>query len=107
MKKIRIFVLTLLMVFMLSITVFADEMKSSSNLFLFNERINSTDEVKGDLYGFAQDINIKSIVGGDIISLGQQIDINSVAYSIIGYLLFKVNLFKDYPNGHSQKTSFN
>jgi len=76
-KKIRIFAMTLLMVFILSITVFADEIKSSSNLFLFNEKINSTDEVKGDLYGFAQDINIKSIVGGDIISLGQQIDINS------------------------------
>ncbi len=58
MKKIRIFVMTLLMVFILSITVFADEIKSSSNLFLFNERINSTDEVKGDLYAAGQDIVI-------------------------------------------------
>ncbi|HSQ88875.1 hypothetical protein [Romboutsia sp.] len=77
MKQIRVAIITVLMVFLLSITVFADGKNSASNLFLFSESVNTTNEVKGDIYAFAQDININNIVGGDVISGGQNIKIMS------------------------------
>lgn len=77
MKQIRVGIITILMMFLLSITVFADGKNSASNLFLFSDSVNSTNEVKGDIYAFAQDININNIVGGDVISCGQNIKIIS------------------------------
>lgn len=77
MKKTRICIFTMLMIIMLSITVFADGKRSSSNLFLFSDSANTTENVNGDVYAFAQDIKINSLVGGDVISCGQDITIKS------------------------------
>lgn len=77
MKKMRILILSLFIVIMLSITIFADEKSSSSNLFLFGEDVSSAEKVGGDIYAFAQDIDVSNVVNGDVISFGQKINIKA------------------------------
>lgn len=77
MKKKAFFILTLLMILLLTINVFADNMDSASNYLAFDEDINITKEVLGDVYSAGKNINVKDNVDGDVIGLGEIIDITS------------------------------
>lgn len=77
MKKIRVWVFSILIVVLLSITVFADESVTSSNMFLFGENAISEEQVVGDVYAFAKSIEVLENVNGDVISAGKDIIVKS------------------------------
>lgn len=77
MKRKGIFILTLLMTFLLTVNVFADNVDSASNYFAFDDNISITKEILGDIYSAGREIVVKDSVEGDIIALGETIDITS------------------------------
>lgn len=77
MKKIRVWIFSILIVTLLSITVFADESITSSNMFLFGDNAISREKVVGDVYAIAKSIEVLDDVNGDVISAGKDIIIKS------------------------------
>ena len=77
MKKKGVFILTLLMTLLLTVNVFADNIDSASNYLAFNEDINISKEVLGDIYSLGKIITVKDNVNGDVLALGENIDISS------------------------------
>lgn len=77
MKKIRVWIFSVLIIALLSITVFADDSITSSNLFLFGKDAKSQEKVIGDVYAFAKGVEVLESVNGDVISAGKDIDIKS------------------------------
>lgn len=77
MKKKGFFILTLLMILLLTVNAFADNVDSASNYFALNEDINISKEVLGDIYSAGKKITVKDNVNGDVIALGETINITS------------------------------
>ncbi len=77
MKKKGVFILTLLIMILLTVNVFADSIDSASNYFAFDEDVKISKEVLGDIYSAGRKIDIKDNVEGDVIALGEIIDITS------------------------------
>lgn len=77
MKKKGVFILTLLMMLLLTVNAFADNIDSASNYLAFNEDVNISKEVLGDIYSAGKKISVKDNVTGDVIALGESIDITS------------------------------
>ncbi|WP_455540173.1 hypothetical protein [Terrisporobacter sp.] len=77
MNKKGVFILTLLMILLFTISSFADSIDSASNYFAFKENVNITDDVLGDVYSAGRDVKVKNSVDGDIIVAGETINIKS------------------------------
>ena len=77
MKKKILYIFTLLIIFILTSNVFAENTTTSSNLFSFNNNISIDKDVDGDVYAFGQTISIDNLVLGDIISAAKDISIES------------------------------
>lgn len=77
MKKKRVFILTLLMLILVTVNVFADNIDSASNYFALDEDINISKEVLGDIYSAGKSLSVNDNVDGDVIALGEKIDITS------------------------------
>ncbi|MEG1310609.1 MAG: hypothetical protein RR942_18595 [Romboutsia sp.] len=78
MKRNYICILTLIIICIFSVNVYAQSKDNISNLFLFSNKVSSNEDISGDIYAFAKEISIdNSNVGGDVISAGQDISVNS------------------------------
>ena len=77
MKKKAFFILTLLMMILLTVNSFADGVDSASNYFAFDDNVNISKEVLGDIYSAGREITVKENVSGDVIALGEIINITS------------------------------
>lgn len=77
MRKRGFFVLTLLMMILLTVNSFADGVDSASNYIAFKDDINISNEVLGDIYSAGKSITVKEKVSGDVIALGEFINITS------------------------------
>lgn len=77
MKKKRFFILTFLMIILMTVNVFADSVDSASNYFAFNQDVNISKEVLGDIYSAGGRVTVEDKVDGDVIAFGETIDISS------------------------------
>lgn len=77
MKRKLIFILTLLMMLLFTVNSFADSIDSASNYFGFDENVDITEDVLGDIYSAGRKIIINNSVEGDTIAAGEIINIKS------------------------------
>ena len=77
MKKKGVFVLTLFVMILFVTNVFADSVDSASNYFVFDENVNITKEVFGDVYSAGRKVQVRDNVKGDAIIAGEIVNINS------------------------------
>lgn len=77
MKKKGFLVLTFLIIALLTVNVFADNIDSASNYIAFNQDVNVSKEILGDIYSAGKRVNVKENVDGDVIAFGETIDISS------------------------------
>lgn len=77
MKKKGFFVLTFLMMILLTVNVFADNVDSASNYLAFNQDVSISKEVLGDIYSAGGRVTVKDNVDGDVIAFGETVDITS------------------------------
>lgn len=77
MKKKGFLILTFLMVILLTVNVFADNLDSASNYIAFDQDVNVSKEVLGDIYSAGKRVTVKENVDGDVIAFGETIDISS------------------------------
>ncbi|RDY28008.1 hypothetical protein CHL78_006810 [Romboutsia weinsteinii] len=77
MKKTVFTILTLIMFISFSINIFADEESSASNLFLFENHIDTQKDISGDIYAAGETVVINSKTGGDVIACGSDIKVLS------------------------------
>ena len=77
MKRKGLFILTLLIISLFTVNIFADSLDSASNYFVSNENVIVSKEVLGDGYSAGRQIELNKNVGGDIIVAGETIDITS------------------------------
>ena len=77
MKKKGFFIVTLMIISLFTLNVFADSIDSASNYFASDEDVNISKEILGDIYSVGRTIKVNDKVEGDIIVAGETIDINS------------------------------
>lgn len=77
MKKKGFFIVTLMIILLFTLNVFADSIDSASNYFASDEDVNISKEILGDIYSVGRTIKVNDKVEGDIIVAGETIDINS------------------------------
>ena len=65
------------MMILLTANSFADGVDSASNYFAFDDNVNISKEVLGDIYYAGREITVKENVSGDVIALGEIINITS------------------------------
>lgn len=76
MKRFLLFVVAFLFINSISVNVFAEPIKSATNLFYADDNINEVLEGESDVYAAGYSISFKGNVASDVVAAGNTVNIN-------------------------------